>query len=122
MSSSRASCSFYYSIFLQCPCSIPTGRVRAYTLKGSNRDTAMFAMVNSDWRDKAKEALRKLLEPEDGTKLRRAKAKAKAAVMAAKTKAATENSTTGRDPATAASKAGATGAEADHYKSKSKDA
>ena len=51
--------------------------------KGSNRDTAVFAMVNSDWRDRAKAAFERMLAPDSSVNLKRAKARARARDAAA---------------------------------------
>ncbi|CAN0341450.1 unnamed protein product [Ectocarpus sp. 6 AP-2014] len=47
-------------------------------VKGCNRDTAMFSMVNSGWRDRAKAALEKMLAPDGGVNSKKAKARARA--------------------------------------------
>lgn len=68
--------------------------------KGSNRDTIMFAMVNSDWRDKAKEALERIVEPDSDDKARaKSLAKAEAVAVAVATAGAKTELTAG--PATA---------------------
>eukprot|EP00752_Nemacystus_decipiens_P001899 g1829.t1 len=57
-------------------------------VKGSNRDTAVFAMVNSDWRDRTKAAFEKMLAPDSSANRKRAKARARARDAAAAAAAA----------------------------------
>ncbi|CAM9676866.1 unnamed protein product [Ectocarpus fasciculatus] len=61
-------------------------------VKGCNRDTAMFSMVNSDWRDRAKAALEKMLAPDSGVNSKKAKARARAREAAAAVAAAEKGS------------------------------
>ena len=66
---------------LSCDLSSCGPLVRWLHEQGCNRDTVVFSMVNSDWRDRAKAGLEKILAPEDGGS-KKAKAAAKAAAKA----------------------------------------
>ncbi|CAN0030079.1 unnamed protein product, partial [Hapterophycus canaliculatus] len=53
-------------------------------VKGCNRDTAVFAMVNSDWRDRARATFERILTPDSGSRnSKKAKARARAREAAA---------------------------------------
>lgn len=48
-----------------------------------NRDTAMFSMLNAEWRDRAKDALEKFLASDSGATSKRARAQAASKAAAA---------------------------------------